>query len=79
MRLSEAIGEAAFLTGRGFLTEQPIQQLRRGDRLVLGAFDLGIERRGDAMQAQLRDQRSQFVTHHHPPRRPARRSRRPPV
>jgi len=41
MRLSEAIGEAAFLTERGFLTEQSIQQLRRGDRLVLGAFDLG--------------------------------------
>ena len=28
----------------------------RGDCLVLGAFDLGIERRGHAMQAQLRDQ-----------------------
>ena len=47
MRLSEAIGEAAFLTERGFLTEQSIQQLRRGDRLVLGVFDLGIERRGE--------------------------------
>ena len=59
MRFSEAIGEAAFLPGRGFLTEQTIPQQLTGaaSRLVLRSFDLGIECRvACAMQAQLRDQ-----------------------
>src|SRR5271156_6648385 len=70
-RLSEPISEAAFLPRSGFLAEQSPEQLRSRDRLALGAFDLGIERLGHAVQTQLSDQGSQLVTHRHRPWRPA--------
>ena len=55
------------------------ETLNRGNKLAIGAFDLGVECLGHAVQAQLGDQRAQLVMHRRPSWCSVRRSRRRPV
>jgi len=68
MGLVEAVGEAALALRGGLLAEQPIQQFRRRGGLALGALELGIEHPGHAVEAQLGQERLEFLRHRRRPR-----------